>query len=153
MRLWSIHPQYLDSKGLVALWREALLAKKVLDGKTKGYNNHPQLMRFRRYKAPLEAISSYLYYIYHEARKRNYCFDCKKIPQGKILRHKLPVTSGQVKFEFNHLLSKLKNRDPKQYKLLFKIKKEPIKLNPLFYQIPGKIEAWEKISKPIKGRK
>jgi len=30
MRLWSLHPRYLDAKGLVALWREGLLAQKVL---------------------------------------------------------------------------------------------------------------------------
>jgi hypothetical protein len=40
MRKWSIHPQYLDTKGLEALWREALLAKNVLEVKTKGYRNH-----------------------------------------------------------------------------------------------------------------
>jgi len=43
MRIWSLHPKYLDSKGMVALWREALLAKQVLLNKTKGYKNHPQL--------------------------------------------------------------------------------------------------------------
>ena len=43
MRLWSIHPRYLDSMGLVALWREALLAQAVLRGETKGYKFHPQL--------------------------------------------------------------------------------------------------------------
>ncbi|WP_368086417.1 pyrimidine dimer DNA glycosylase/endonuclease V [Nitrosomonas sp. Nm34] len=26
MRLWSIHPKYLDAKGLLALWREGLQA-------------------------------------------------------------------------------------------------------------------------------
>jgi len=30
MRLWTIHPKYLDRQGLLALWREALLAQKVL---------------------------------------------------------------------------------------------------------------------------
>ncbi|MEN6399799.1 MAG: pyrimidine dimer DNA glycosylase/endonuclease V, partial [Rectinema sp.] len=29
MRLWTLHPQYLDQKGLTAAWREGLLAKKV----------------------------------------------------------------------------------------------------------------------------
>jgi hypothetical protein len=43
MRLWSLHPQYLDPQGLVALWREALLAQAVLRGKTRGYKHHPQL--------------------------------------------------------------------------------------------------------------
>ncbi|HEU5178767.1 MAG TPA: pyrimidine dimer DNA glycosylase/endonuclease V, partial [Burkholderiales bacterium] len=32
MRLWSLHPKYLDARGLVALWREALLAQAVLRG-------------------------------------------------------------------------------------------------------------------------
>ena len=27
MRLWTLHPKYLDAAGLVALWREALLAQ------------------------------------------------------------------------------------------------------------------------------
>ncbi len=57
MRLWSIHPMYLDSKGLVALWREALLAQNVLLEKTKGYKNHPQLIRFRASKNALGAIA------------------------------------------------------------------------------------------------
>jgi hypothetical protein len=33
MRLWSLHPEYLDANGLVALWREALLAQAFLQGK------------------------------------------------------------------------------------------------------------------------
>jgi hypothetical protein len=37
---------YLDGRGLVALWREALLAQAVLRGRTRGYR-HPQLARFR----------------------------------------------------------------------------------------------------------
>lgn len=37
MRIWSLHPSYLDAKGLVALWRETLLAQKVLLGATVGY--------------------------------------------------------------------------------------------------------------------
>ena len=47
MRIWSLHPQYLDRQGLTAAWREGLLAQKVLTGTTKGYRNHPQLRRFR----------------------------------------------------------------------------------------------------------
>jgi len=60
MRIWSLHPKYLDTKGLVELWRETLLAKHVLEGKTKGYKNHPQLNRFKIYSKPLEAINFYL---------------------------------------------------------------------------------------------
>lgn len=36
MRLWSLHPNCLDAQGLVALWREALLAQAVLRGQTRG---------------------------------------------------------------------------------------------------------------------
>ncbi|HKX52383.1 MAG TPA: pyrimidine dimer DNA glycosylase/endonuclease V [Nitrosospira sp.] len=39
MRLWTLHPRYLDTKGLVAAWREALLAQKVLSGLTSGYTS------------------------------------------------------------------------------------------------------------------
>ena len=46
MRLWSVHPRYLDTAGLTACWREALLAQKVLTGATRGYRRHPQLERF-----------------------------------------------------------------------------------------------------------
>ena len=45
MRLWSIHPKYLDPAGLTACWREGLLAREVLCGRTSGYRNHPQLAR------------------------------------------------------------------------------------------------------------
>ena len=67
MRLWSLHPRYLDAKGLVALWREALLAQKVLHGNTKGYRNHPQLTRFKQQQNPLAAIAAYLREVQREA--------------------------------------------------------------------------------------
>ncbi len=75
MRLWSIHPQYLDPQGLVALWREALLAQAVLRGETRGYRNHPQLERFKEHAAPLAAISHYLQAVYAEATRRGYRFN------------------------------------------------------------------------------
>ncbi|MGA2330816.1 MAG: pyrimidine dimer DNA glycosylase/endonuclease V [Syntrophales bacterium] len=49
MRLWSLHPGYVDARGLVALWREGMLARKVLQHQTKGYKNHLQLHRFSAY--------------------------------------------------------------------------------------------------------
>jgi len=64
VRLWSISPGYLDARGLVALWREALLAQKVLMGLTRGYTRHPQLERFRRTSDPVLYIGTYLYYVY-----------------------------------------------------------------------------------------
>jgi len=108
MRLWSISPEYLDTKGLVALWREALLAKKVLQGKTGGYKNHPQLLRFKNSSASIKYINTYLFYIYLEAKKRGYLFNKTKSRYYKL--KKLKITSGQIRYEFNHLLKKLKKR-------------------------------------------
>lgn len=79
MRIWSIHPKYLDAKGLVALWRETLLAKKVLEGQTRGYRNHPQLERFKQSENPLDKINHYLSSVYSEALEREYHFDKEKI--------------------------------------------------------------------------
>ena len=79
MRLWTIHPEYLDTRGLVALWRESLLAQKVLANKTKGYRHHPQLERFKKHPEPLAAMGFYLYRILAESRRRGYHFDIDKI--------------------------------------------------------------------------
>jgi len=140
MRLWSISPEYLDTKGLVALWREALLAKKVLQGKTGGYKNHPQLLRFKNSSASIKYINTYLFYIYLEAKKRGYLFNKTKSRYYKL--KKLKITSGQIRYEFNHLLKKLKKRDVLLYKKLYNIKK--IKTNKLFKIVKGKIESWER---------
>lgn len=140
MRLWSIHPQYLDAKGLVALWRESLLAQNVLLGKTKGYKNHPQLMRFRNTNNPSAAIASYLRAIAEEADGRGYHFDKSKIVDI-IFEDKIPVASGQTRYEYKHLLKKLQVRDQNLY-AKFKDSTE-IELHPLFYMVIGDVEDWE----------
>jgi hypothetical protein len=140
MRLWSLHPKYLDSKGLVALWREGLLAQNVLAGKTKGYKNHPQLDRFKNTINPLGAIANYLRIVVYEAESREYSFDKSKI-DNRRLHGKINVTSGQLEYEFGHLLNKLKHRDPKRFSLFQGINE--IDVHPLFLVIPGNIEAWE----------
>jgi len=141
MRIWSIHPQYLDAKGLVALWREALLAQKVLRGLTKGYTKHPQLRRFRNAEDPIGSIAFYLQCVAGEAKKRHYRFDRNKII-GTSANSKIPVTSGQLAYEFKHLLNKLTVRDPEKYSQIKTIQK--IVPHPLFNVIPGDIEEWEK---------
>jgi hypothetical protein len=140
MRLWSLHPQHLDVKGLVALWREALLAQKVLLGATRGYRNHPQLLRFKAHPEPLAAIANYLRAVQREATRRGYAFDASKIGPATT-RRKIPVTSGQVAYELAHLRSKLKVRDPAA---LARLKKagEPA-LHPLFREVAGEVEDWE----------
>jgi hypothetical protein len=142
MRLWSLHPSYLDSKGIVALWREALLAKHVLEGKTKGYTNHPQLVRFRNAKDPLSAINSFLLEVQIESEKRGYKFNKTKI--GKIKIHQqLPVTEGQLEYEFEHLKKKLFVRDANRFKKINNIKTP--KPHPLFRIVNGEVEEWEKV--------
>ena len=84
MRLWTLHPRYLDAKGLVALWREALLAQKVLQGKTKGYRYHPQLIRFQRHSRPVAVLAMYLTAILKEAKVRGYHFDGRKISRSRF---------------------------------------------------------------------
>jgi hypothetical protein len=143
MRLWSIHPGYLDAKGLVALWREGLLAQRVLQGHTKGYRNHPQLARFRNTNRPIGAMAVYLGYVAEEADKRGYNFNRRKIVNEKF-KGKIPVTGGQIEYEFKHLLGKLKQRTPDLYKQIKMIKR--IELHPMFKSVNGNIEDWEIIS-------
>jgi hypothetical protein len=131
--------------GLIAAWREGLLAKKVLEGKTKGYKKHPQLVRFKEHESPMNAIDAYLLEIYKESKIRGYNFDENKIKDAKFakLQNKIPITSGQIRFEFTHLLNKLKFRDREKYNEIKSVK--CIEANPIFVVVEGKVAAWEKI--------
>jgi hypothetical protein len=142
MRIWSLHPKYLDAKGLIALWRETLLAKHVLENKTKGYKNHPQLERFKKSKRPLDLINQYLSEIYQEATNRNYRFDRNKI-DWKFIPGKIKVTDGQLEFEWLHLLKKLKTRDAVKFKEVKSLKNHDTP--DMFIVVPGEIEKWEVI--------
>jgi hypothetical protein len=140
MRLWSLHLTYLDAKGLVALWRESLLAKHVLEGKTKGYKNHPQLDRFKNSTRPLDAINQYLAAVHTEGSSRDYHFDREKI-NWNFQSSKLTVTKGQIEYEVLHLLKKLRVRDQKKYRALKAL--NAWKVHPLFEIVEGEIETWE----------
>jgi len=137
MRIWSIHPKYLDTKRLTAVWRETLLAKAVLEGKTKGYLNHPQLIRFKQQSSPLEFINTYLIHIHNESKNRNYNFN-KKLISNMLTKNKIQVTDKQLIYELNHLKNKLNN--PQHLKSI--IIPEP---HPVFKVIKGEVEIWEKI--------
>lgn len=130
----------MDTKGLVALWREGLLAQKVLLGETAGYKNHPQLIRFRQINNSIGAIANYLRYVLEEAEKRGYKFNADKIANKRI-RTKIVVNSGQIEYEFKHLLNKLKIRDPDLYIKLKNNRK--IELHQSFKKKKGGIEEWE----------
>src|SRR6187431_2535170 len=109
MRLWSVHPKYLDARGLVAVWREGLLAQAVLRGRTNGYLHHPQLQRFRAHPSPLGAIADYLRGVHAEAVKRGYTFAARKVSPARGLGP-VAVTRGQVEHEWRHLMTKLARR-------------------------------------------
>lgn len=140
MRLWTLHPRYLDSRGLVALWRETLLAQAVLGGQTRGYTSHPQLRRFRDAPAPMDAIASYLRAVQHEATSRGYSFDAAKIISAGNAPP-ISTTHGQLEYEWRHLVAKLRVRDPawlEQFAAL--ARPEP---HPLFNPVPGGVADWE----------
>ena len=141
MRLWSLHPSYLDPRGLVALWREGLLAQAILKGETTGYRHHPQLQRFRAQPSPLSAIAAYLRAVREEAVVRGYRFDAARIaPHGAAPL--IAVPQGQLDFEWRHLVAKLEARCPTWREALGT--PAPLAPHPLFRAVPGKIADWER---------
>ena len=148
MRLWTVHPKYLDAVGLVALWREALLARAVLRGDTRGYRHHPQLTRFREQAHPVEYLDQYLAAVYAEAQHRKYAFDPRKLGgAGAGLR--MSETTGQLAAEWAHLLGKLRQRAPERYRQLVTVRQPAA--HPLFRIVPGRVRAWEHSAVPSVG--
>ena len=142
MRLWTIHPRYLDAKGLVAAWREALLAQKVLSGGTRGYTRHPQLARFRAQPKPLAAVAAFLAGLADEAKARGYRFDTSKFvrPGGALV---IEETHGQLLYEWERLRAKLRLRSPEVH-LRFRAVKLP-EAHPLFRIVRGEVREWERV--------
>jgi hypothetical protein len=141
MRLWSLHPRYLDPQGLVALWREALLAQAVLRGETRGYRNHPQLDRFRNHSAPFAAVSVYLKAVHAEAEARGYAFDKTRVKPTRTPAT-LTVTTGQLAYEWAHLMAKLKARNPGLHRKWQDA--EAPEAHPMFRVCVGDVEPWER---------
>ena len=141
MRLWSLHPQHLDRAALVAGWRESLLAQAVLAGRTQGYTKHPQLERFRATADPVAAIGAYLAHIAVEADARGYTFDRSRIDEPSELEGLIPVTLGQLEFEWAHLGAKLAVRAPDDARRWEQSSPTP---HPLFSPAPGGLETWER---------
>lgn len=155
MRLWSLHPRYLDRQGLTACWREALLAQAVLAGRTKGYRQHPQLRRFQETVSPLDTSGAYLAAVADEAHARGYRYDPRRIDripaevaspelQASGALH-LSVTTGQLDFEWGHLVTKLAARSPDWLeglggKNVSTGQHEP---HPLFTVVEGPVADWE----------
>ena len=143
MRLWTLHPKYLDAKGLVALWREGLLAKAVLEGKTRGYRRHPQLKRFQARNQPLDALCGYLVHVLAESKARGYHFDATKLPADAAPDERIEETRGQLAYEWQHLLAKLDARDPLLFRRWSRVKRpDP---HPSFTIVAGDIRCWERV--------
>ena len=141
MRLWTLHPKYLDPKGLVALWREGLLARAVLRDETTGYRHHPQLLRFQSHPAPRTAINAYLAAVLLEAEGRGYSFDATRLGpvRGTVI---LTATTGQLAYEWRHLLHKLEGRNPDLHRRWSRIRTpEP---HPLFRRVAGSVAPVER---------
>ncbi len=141
MRIWSLHPRYLDARGLVALWREALLAQAVLREETDGYRHHPQLRRFRERPSPVGSIAEYLRGVHVESVARGYRFASGRIGRGRA-ESRIPVTRGQLEFEWRHLMTKLRVRDPERHARLVPMKVP--RPHPLFRIVPGDVAPWER---------
>lgn len=173
MRIWSLHPSLLDRRALVACWRETLLAQKVLRGLTRGYTNHPQLIRFRAHPQPLEAVAAYLSGLADEADARGYSFSRALIGAGENSTGKnssgkngtdknctgkaenpyasvarIPAPLGQLEYELAFLQHKVAGRDPEwEHQLSGRLAARgelAACAHPLFEVVPGAIEPWEK---------
>lgn len=140
MRLWSLHPAQLDRVGLVACWRESLLAQKVLQGLTRGYRHHPQLVRFRELDEPLVGIATYLRGLAIEADARGFRFDATKIVARPDEAVRIEVTSGQLEYEWGWLQGKLIVRSPE---LAGVGTPHP---HPMFVRVSGPIADWEVVT-------
>jgi hypothetical protein len=141
MRLWTLHPKYLDPQGLVALWREALLARAVLRGETRGYRHHPQLLRFQSHLAPRSAINAYLGSVFIEAESRGYAFDPRKIGPVRAIS-RIDSTAGQLRYEWQHLMRKLRARSPSLHRKWRGVRSP--ESHPLFSIKRGPVEPWER---------
>lgn len=141
MRLWSLHPRHLDARGLVARWREGLLARAVLRGATRGYRRHPQRERFSARWDPVAVVDCDASRVVGESRQRGYAFDASKITYSKWLHGSVPFTAGQIEHEWAHLLGKRKARDPFRWRA-------PRRRQPThdgcLHVVPGPIADWER---------
>lgn len=126
----------------MAVWREGLLAQAVLRGTTQGYRHHPQLGRFRQGASPLGAIADYLRAVHAESVARGYSFAAGKIGRARS-RGRIAVTSGQLRFEWEHLHAKLRGRDPRWRRGLTEVTRP--ETHPLFRVVSGGTEPWEKM--------
>lgn len=161
MRVWSIHPAYLDTKGLVASWKEGIQGLNALrnprkpNGKWAMFAHHPQLIRFKRFENPELCLSEYLHFIADEADRRNYNFNRNLIlPRLDENPYQIWITCGQLIYEWDFLSHKVTCRtgfwEYGKPTINGKSTVETIAswscvVHPMVVLIPGDIECWEKV--------
>lgn len=146
MRLWSFHPKYLNRQYLGAVWHEGIT--KAQTGLQGGrYKNHSQLQRFRVAKDPLALLALYLSSIWQESVNRGFSYNwhlVKRDIPSILYFTKIPVTTGQLDYEWRHYLKKIRKNDFEWYynKLNEVWLPDP---HPVFYVVKGDIEDWERV--------
>lgn len=137
-----MHPRHLDRQGLIACWRETLLAQKVLAGESRGYTRHPQLERFRDASDPVATVGAYLEQLASEADDRGYRFDRSRIRRAGVNVALIDVTDGQLALEWGHLRAKLASRSPEVLARWQDLAMpDP---HPLFRAVAGPPASWER---------
>ncbi|HEX7370291.1 MAG TPA: hypothetical protein VF284_08450 [Rhodanobacteraceae bacterium] len=100
-----------------------------------------RLDRFRAQRDPEAAIAAYLAHVHAEAVARDYNFAAEKVG-ARRQRILIPVTRGQLDYEWQHLHAKLGVRDPDRLTVIRHIRRP--QCHPSFQVIAGGVEAWEK---------
>lgn len=130
MRLWSIHPKYLDKHALIALWREGLLAQKALSGKGLVDEANVQLVRFKKSANPVRAIGSYLSFVASEGAKQGCKLNHERILQPNFEAKFMTTDVAQMELEVEQLKARMKTRNKDKFKLLTDVHK--FEANPVF---------------------
>lgn len=146
VRIWSLHPKYLDRQGLTACWRETLLAQAVLAERTRGYRSHPQLERFRKHRDPIGAVGWYLHGIADEADARGYHYDRDRVDRSPSHVSPIVVTTDQLDLEWWWLRSKLAARSPAILDQWADVARPAPHRS--FELIDGPVAAWERLATP-----
>ena len=91
-------------------------------------------------------INFYLSIVLEEAQRRGYRFDPEKVDWERCGHCELSinVSRGQVEYEKDHLLAKLKLRDLPKYESLVELPE--FEVHPVFRIVEGGVEEWEKRS-------
>lgn len=147
MRVWTIHPKYLNRKELSACWHDGLRALKVLSEPEKYQRFYEGLSVFRVQSEPVYALAKYLQAIGKEGVKRGLQMDLSLLPEvPKDFRLKIPVSEERIASERKLLTKRLAGLG--RWHLRKFQSMLPGRTNPLFFvQNDNHPSPWEIISR------